>query len=58
MLFLYGELIVLLLVSFAVGATVAAVVTRALVKPLPPELAGGPAERGDVNAATGVGGTP
>jgi len=57
-LFLYGELMVLLLVSFAVGATVAAVVTRALVKPLPPELAGSTAERGDVSATTGAGGTP
>ena len=46
MLFLYGELMVLLLVSFAIGAAVAAVVTRALVKETASDLPGHPSDLG------------
>jgi len=38
-LFLYGELLVLLLVSFGIGSAVAALVVRLLVKELPADLA-------------------
>ena len=54
MLFLYGELLVLLLVSFAGGAAVAAFVMRALVKELPAELADAVVRR----ESTRGGGTP
>jgi hypothetical protein len=57
-LFLYAELFVLLVVSFGVGAAVAAVVTRAVVKAMPAELAGGPTRAADGAAAVESGGTP
>lgn len=58
MLFLYAELFVLLVVSFGVGAAVATVVTRALVKAMPAELAGRPTGAGDGAAVVESGGTP
>lgn len=58
MLFLYGELLVLLLVSFGLGAAAAAVALRAVVKPLPPELAGSVVTKKSVPEPDAGSGTP
>jgi hypothetical protein len=57
-LFLYGELLVLLVVSFGIGAAVAHVATRALVKDRPAELTGRSGAAGDGAPVAEGGGTP